>query len=310
MFNNIIKIEDKDLFQEFLYNFEHYTSGLTFTSLFMWKDLNNFRFDIINDFLCISGNSHLEYPDIEPFLFPPLPKDGVFNETLLGETLDILKDIFEDSGYVFNLRLLPFHMMDIFEKAKPNKLCFLDDRDNYDYVYYTKDLIELAGKKYHSKRNHLNYFVNNYPYKFVPFTKDMTEECLALNRKISANKIMSSKEMLLMNMEEQALKEAFYNFDECGFIGGVIKINGNIEAFSLGSVLDRKTICVHIEKANAEFRGIYQAINNEFCKCFGKNYKYINREEDMGLPGLRKAKLSYRPVFYTEKYICCFKDDI
>lgn len=183
MFDNKIEIKDKALLYEHLYGFEHYTSGLTFTSLFMWKDLNNFRFDIINDFLCISGNSHLEYPDVQPFLFPPLPKDSVYDEAKLGETIDILKDIFEEEGYVFNLRLLPFHMIDIFEKAKPNQLCFLDDRDNYDYVYYTKDLIELAGKKYHSKRNHLNHFVNNNAFKFVPFTREMSDECLELNKK-------------------------------------------------------------------------------------------------------------------------------
>ena len=93
------------------------------------------------------------------------------------------------------------------------------------------------------------------------------------------------------------------NLDKVGFLSGAIRIGGKIEALSIGGRLGTKTVTVHVEKANTEYRGLYQAINNEFCKAMASNVKRINREEDMGIPGLRKAKLSYNPVKLIEKYI-------
>lgn len=310
MFKNRITIEDKALFDEYLNSFDYKTSGLTFTSIFMWKALNNFKYEIINDYLCITGDSFLEASEPEPFLFPPLTKKGFYDPESLSDTIDKIRATFESHGYIFSIRLLPFHMIDIIETAKPKQMDFFSDRPNYDYVYLAKDLIELKGKKYHSKKNHLNYFKSNFDYKYVPLSSSMMDECLELNNKINNEKEINANEMVLLKMEEEALKEAFNNYENAGFLGGAIIINDKIEAFTMGGPSGKKTMVVHIEKANPEFRGLYQAINNEFCRHECNTVKYVNREEDMGIPGLRKAKISYRPVKYIEKYIAMFKKDL
>jgi len=112
---------------------------------------------------------------------------------------------------------------------------------------------------------------------------------------------------LLLEYEERAMRDVFLNLDKVGYLSGVIRIGGKIEAISIGGKLGTKTVTVHVEKANTEYRGLYQAINNEFCKAMAKGVKRINREEDMGIPGLRKAKLSYNPVKFVEKYIVTLK---
>lgn len=310
MFKNPITIEDKKLFDEYLNAFEYKTSGLSFTSLFMYKDLNQFNYEIINDYLCIAGNSHLEIDNPDPFLFPILTKTGSYDIDTLSDTIDQIRQIFEKKGYLFSLRLLPFHMIDIFEQAKPECFSFSSDRPNYDYVYLSKDLIELKGKKFHRKKNHLNYFKSHYDYQYMPLSANMADACLALNAKINEKKQVTKNELKLLKMEEAALKEAFLNYEKAGFIGGAITIDGKIESFTMGGPLGKKAIVVHIEKANTEYRGLYQAINNEFCRHEAQCVKYVNREEDMGLQGLRKAKRSYRPVMYVEKYIAMFKEDV
>jgi hypothetical protein len=107
--------------------------------------------------------------------------------------------------------------------------------------------------------------------------------------------------------EAQAMRDVFLNLDTVGYLSGVIRIGGRIEAISIGGRLGTKTVTVHVEKANTEYRGLYQAINNEFCRHMAKYVKRINREEDMGIPGLRKAKLSYNPVKFIEKYTISIK---
>ncbi|MCG8483046.1 MAG: phosphatidylglycerol lysyltransferase domain-containing protein, partial [Clostridia bacterium] len=301
MLKNCFKIEDKEFLDQYLYGFDYKTSGLTFTSLFMWQNLNNFRYEVVDDFLCISGNSHLEVNKPEPFLFPPLTKSGDYDPEKLSNTIDKVRSLFESKGYLFTIRLLPFHMIDIIEKAKPNEMEFISDRPNYDYVYKSRDLMELRGRKFHSKRNHLNHFKAHFDYEYIPLRPEMADECIEFNARLNDDKSIDPKEMELLKMEEKALISAFSNFDSAGYIGGAIKINGQIEAFTIGGPLGKKSLSVHVEKANHQIRGLYQAINNEFCKANANYVKYVNREEDMGLAGLRKAKMSYRPFKKKKK---------
>ncbi|MDR2089154.1 MAG: phosphatidylglycerol lysyltransferase domain-containing protein, partial [Clostridiales Family XIII bacterium] len=189
------------------------------------------------------------------------------------------------------------------------KLRIEADRANFDYVYNTQDLIELKGRDYHAKKNHLNYFLNNYEYEYVSLHSAMADEAMDFIRRFNERKNLADtheKELLLM--EERAMHDVFHNLEAIGYLTGAIRINGSIEALSIGGRLGKKTVTVHVEKANTEFRGLYQAINNEFCKHVAKDVKRINREEDMGIPGLRKAKLSYKPVMLVEKYTVSFVD--
>lgn len=310
MFENQITIESRSILEEYLGSYEYKTSGLSFTSLYMWRNINLFSWKIIGDYLCISGISHLELDEKEYFLFPPLTRTGTYEASGLRKTILEAKKIFEESGQKFSIRLLPFHMIDIIRAAFPGEINYYEDRPNYDYVYLTKDLIQLSGRQYHAKKNHLNYFREHYKYEYVSLTSDMTDEAMLFIREFNLRKQLPSYEMDLLRMEEIAMEDVFVNLERVGYLSGAIVVDGKIQASSVGGPLGRRTVTVHAEKANIEYRGAYQAINNEFCRHMASHVKYINREEDMGIPGLRKAKLSYKPVKLIENHIAVFKKDM
>ncbi|HML36476.1 MAG TPA: phosphatidylglycerol lysyltransferase domain-containing protein [Bacillota bacterium] len=310
MFENRITIEERPLLEEYLGSFEYGTSGISFTSLYMWRNINNFSWKIIGDYLCIAGLSHLETDKEEPFLFPPLTKTGAYDLKSLNETIKEAKRIFEEKGYIFSIRLMPFNMMDIIEAACPGELRFFDDRPNYDYLYRLQDLVELKGRDYHSKKNHLNYFLNHYKYEYVTMTSAMAGKAMQFIREFNARKNIPEHEMELLRMEERAMVDVFNNLEAVGYLSSAILIDGKIEALCVAGKINKNTVDVHVEKANTDYRGLYQLINNEFCKHMEPGIKYVNREEDMGIPGLRKAKLSYKPVKLVESYIAIFKEDL
>ena len=308
MFDNKISIDNREILEEYLNGYDYKTSGLSFSAQYMWRDINQFSWDIIGDYMCISGVSHLELEDgIElPFLFPPLTRTGEYDRESLRETIFRSKEAFEKAGYPVSLRLVPVHIAEIIKEACP-EIRFIDDRPNYDYIYLTQDLIDLKGRSYHGKKNHLNYFKKTYEYEYVELTSEMADEAMQFIADFNRRKEVPAHEMELLKMEEQAMEDVFRNIEAVGYSAGAILIDGKIEAVAIGGKLGKNTITEHVEKANTNFRGLYQAINNEFCKNVASKAKYINREEDMGIVNLRKAKLSYNPVKLLEKYIGIFK---
>ena len=310
MLENRITIEERPVLEEYLRGFEYGTSGLSFTSLYMWRNINDFSWQMIGDYLCIAGLSHLEIETEEPFLFPPLTNTGTYDPKSLNDTIKEAKKIFESKGYLFSIRLMPFHMMDILESACPDEFGFFDDRPNYDYLYKKQDLIELRGREYHSKKNHLNYFLNHYQYEYVTLTSDMTGHAMQFIREFNERKQLPEHEMDLLKMEERAMVDVFNNLEAVGYLAAAILIEGKIEAFCIAGQINDNTVDVHVEKANTAYRGLYQLINNEFCRHVSSNIEYINREEDMGIPGLRKAKLSYKPIKLVESHIAIFKENL
>jgi hypothetical protein len=312
MLENQFTIEARPLLEQYLKGYEYGTSGISFTSLYMWRNINYFSWQLIGDYLCVAGLSHLELEENVkvPFLFPPLTRTGTYDSAALSATLCEARRIFETKGFQFSVRLMPFQMMDILESACPGEFRFLDDRPNYDYLYRKQDLVELKGREYHSKKNHLNYFLNHYTYEYVALTSAMAEDAMQFIREFNARKQIPAHEMELLKMEERAMTDVLNNLEAVGYLTAAILIDGKIEALCIGGKINKNTVTVHVEKANIAYRGLYQLINNEFCKHMEGNVKLINREEDMGIPGLRKAKLSYKPVKLVESYIAVFKDDL
>jgi len=308
MFDGRITLEDRELLECYLNGFDYKTSGLTYTSLFMWREINVFSWARVGDYLCITGADNLDPAMDDTFMFPPLTAAGAYDPKSLRRTILEAKEIFEENGRPFSMKLVPFHMLEILTEAMPGELAYEADRPNYDYIYDTKDLIELGGRAYHSKKNHLNYFLANYEYEYGRMTPEMAGEAMEFIREFNERKNLEDPhERLLLEFEERAMRDVFVNLDTVGYLSGIIRIGGRIEAISIGGKLGTKTVTVHVEKANTDYRGLYQAINNEFCRHMAKNVKRINREEDMGLPGLRKAKLSYKPVKFVEKYTVTLK---
>ena len=310
MFERRITLEDRPILDAYLEGFDYKASGLTFTSLYMWRDINHFSWEIFGDYLCIAGISHLELENEEAFLFPPLTRDGTYEPAKLRETILWAKEAFEAKGQKFQVRLMPFHMVELLRHAFSREMRFVDDRPNYDYVYLKKDLVELAGRTYHSKRNHLNHFKEHYNYEYGTLAPEDTEEVMAFIRDFNDRKDLPPYDRELLRMEETAMEDVLRNLDRVGYLTGAIRVDGALIAFCIGGRLGKKSVTVHVEKADTRYRGAYQAINNEFCLHLPPTVKYVNREEDMGLPGLRKAKLSYHPYKLIESYFAYFPKEI
>jgi hypothetical protein len=305
LFDGRITLEDRPLLEEYLGGFPYKTSGLSYSSLYMWREINQFSWKIIGDYLCITAADNLEEEMGKSFMFPPLTRTGDYDPAALRRAVLGAKAEFEAQGQDFVMMLVPFHMNEILEKAMPGALTFEADRPNFDYVYDAEELKELKGKKFHGKRNHLNFFLNNYTFEYAGLTEENADEVMDFIRAFNERKDLppESHEWELLDMEMQAMDDVVRNLGNVGYLTGAIRIGGKLEALSIGGLLGKKAVTVHVEKANIEYRGLYQAINNEFVKHLPPQIKLINREEDMGIPGLRKAKLSYNPVKMIEKYI-------
>lgn len=311
LFKNKISLEHREELERFLNRFPHKTSGLTFTSLYMWREVNQFSWEIIDDFLCVAGSSNFEGFEEEPFIFPLLPLEGNCHPGKLRAALARVILKFREEGYPFVMRLVPDHMVESYKAAFPGKMIFVQDRPNHDYVYTTESLATLSGRRFHKKKNLVHLFDREYlgRYEIRPMSSEIAEEAIELLEYIGNKKDVDGFERDMLDMEAGVLGEILPSFDSLGFEGVAVYIDGKLQAYAFGARLDDETVVEHIEKGNIEFKGIYQKINNEFCKLMKDKYKYVNREEDMGLEGLRHAKTSYRPCNMVEKYIAMMADD-
>ena len=187
----------------------------------------------------------------------------------------------------------------------PNQFDIHETRDFFDYLYKSEDLANLVGRKYHSKKNHVSYFEKNFDWKYEPINKDNIEQCLLLNDHWEGlNKQKTPEEI---SDENKAIKKALNNYFDLDFEGGVLTIQDEIVAFTFGERLNDNTFCTHVEKAYGNIRGAYQMINREFARQLQDRYEFINREEDTGSEGLRRAKLSYQPHRLVIKYSAIYK---
>lgn len=306
IFKNRIEIENKDFLEEYLRGYDYDTSGISYTSLYMWRNASDITWEMIGDYMCVAAWDIAEDGSPSQMMFPPLTRTGSYDSKALRETIYEARRRFELCGYKFCMRLVPLNLIEVIEAACPGEFRFIADRDNYDYVYDIQELIDLKGREHHAKKNHLNYFKRNYEYQYERLRPEMGDEILRFVEGFNRHKDVGENERELLEMEKDTMGDVFNNMDEIGYFGGVIRINGKIEAFCVGGYLNETTMTEHIEKANRDYRGLYQAINNEFCKDIAARFKYMNREEDMGLPNLRKAKLSLKPIRLMEKYTAFF----
>lgn len=281
---------DKPVFDRCFKRRRYENAHYNFTNLFMWQPSYHIEWAMENDILYVKATW-----EEETFSLPPFCADEK-----VPEALENILDYFAGKNRPFVMRGVEHFMVDLLEAAKPGCFDFTFDRDDSDYVYSLPALTELKGRKYHGKKNHVNQFKKFYSqYEYLPLTADLAAQCMATEidwwekrrREVDAT------------FEKQAIGRALANMDTLGFQGGVIRINGRVEAFTFGEPLNEDTAVIHVEKGNPEIKGIFPVINQEFCRHSWQNMLYINREEDMGLPGLRKSKLSYHPIKLMEKFV-------
>ena len=280
-------IEDKQKYEHFFKNNDRMGCEYTFACNFIWQDVFNSSFDIING--AYVAKTIRENENI--YNFPIGEEKAVTSAMKYILELEKEKTVFRG--------ILQSHI-DFINENFPGKFSFSSNRNESDYVYLSENLISLSGKKYQSKRNLINRFCDNSNWVYEDLSRENIDECIALNLKWSDERNASSN--IEIRKELGAANTALSHFYELDLIGGLIRLNGKVIAYSIGEKLTDDTFVIHFEKADDSVKGAYQIINNEFAKHNCKNFKYINREEDNGEEGLRKAKLSYKPEFLIEKF--------
>ncbi|WP_010251550.1 DUF2156 domain-containing protein [Acetivibrio cellulolyticus] len=293
-----VTIDNKQLFDQYISKHNPQVSELSFTNIFMWRNSYKFRFGKVGELLCL-----ISVPDdTEPFAFEPI---GEYSEEGFKQAIDEIKEYFRAKGWKLIFKRVEEDKLNFFEKYFGDEIDITHDRDNSDYVYLSQDLINLSGKKYHGKKNHINSFKKQYEYEYVRLSEDLIGECVRINEEWCARRSCDLHKGLYC--EKMANNEVLSNFKGLGFEGALIKVNGRYEAYTVGEILNQNTAVIHIEKANDDIRGLYTFINQQFCENCWKDVEYVNREQDLGVEGLRKAKLSYNPVRFVKKYVIAYK---
>ena len=281
-FKEITK-DDKKIFDKYLGLTYHENSAFNFTNFYMWRKYYNSRWAIEDDVLFV------KYGD--KFLQPFCADNKV--ESAVKKILDAYKE--NPAEYIF------INAEKNFVERLGSEFEILPQRDRFDYVYNTQDLINLSGRKYHRAKNLINAFRSLYPTAeyISEFTDEVKKLCVdCLNIWYTEHDLT---EYPALPFERGAILELLDDFNLFNIKGGAIILAGKVVAFSLGEQINSDTAVIHIEKADFDVKGAYAVINQKFAQTW-KDLPFINREEDLGIAGIRAAKESYKPVKMIEKF--------
>jgi hypothetical protein len=285
-----IAMEDRDFLHKRLWDYQPNTSELTFTNLFIWREAYQVQWAMMDDVLLLLGQD-----DEGEFYGLPL----VATTSRLDAAQTFLRWLREERG-VSNPRIERADERLMQELAEADDIVSEPTRDQFDYVYRREDLAELSGRDYSNKRNHINYFMRMYEYTYEPLSQDNIAACVEVACEW-CEKYRCEDDMNLLE-ERDAVLSSLENFPLLRAKGGVIRVEGKIQAFSVGEMMNEETLVVHVEKADPDIRGLYQLINRDFVRNCCQDAVYVNREQDLGVPGLRRAKESYHPDHMARKY--------
>ncbi|MBQ8673870.1 MAG: DUF2156 domain-containing protein [Bacteroides sp.] len=292
-----IELKDKELITSFTLNSCHRNCDLSFSNLCSWRFLYDTRFAIADGFLLLKFRAQGELVYMMP----------IGEGDLKGVVEQLIADAHNEGCPLCLLGVSEAVCREL-ESLMPGRFRFTADRDYADYLYLRTDLATLTGKKFQPKRNHINKFKRTYPdYAYTPITRELIPECIELEAQWCRANGCDQQEGT--GNERRALLYALHHFHELGLTGGILHVNGRIAAFTFGMPINRTTFGIHVEKADTAIEGAYAMINYEFANRIPEQYLYINREEDLGLSGLRKAKLSYQPAIILEKYSACLREE-
>jgi hypothetical protein len=209
--------------------------------------------------------------------------------------------VFSQFSLPITFTRVPEKLVSIWKSYSQLSMDIIDERDNWDYIYATKDLIELRGNRYHKKKNLLNQFLKKYDYTYRTIQSELIDETLAMQEDWCSWKNCESEKTLAS--ENRAISNVLQSYrDYENLCGGSIFVNQLISAYTIGEFFSDDMMLIHFEKGCPQIKGAYQAINQLFLLNEAAHTKWVNREQDLGDKGLRKAKLSYHPSFFLKKF--------
>lgn len=273
-----------------------------FTNLFVWSRAYGQEIAQVNGFLVthLCGRMGCSY------MYPAGSGD-------LAAAIDILAREADERRQPLRLVCLTTRQMEELDRLMPGRFAYEADRDGFDYLYDIDRLADLTGKKLHAKRNHINRFVENNPtWTYEEITPATLPECLEMDKEWYRRSLQREGDAEERDLGDEgiALRTAMEHYEELGLEGGLIRVYGEVVAFTIGDRLSADTYDVHFEKAYGELQGAYAMINREFARWVRARHpeiRYLNREDDMGVEGLRKAKQSYYPDLMVEKHTAVMK---
>ncbi|MDR2934542.1 MAG: phosphatidylglycerol lysyltransferase domain-containing protein [Candidatus Adiutrix sp.] len=294
---NTLTLADQDVFRAAEKSApEAYPSEINFTNLFIWRSYYRASWAEHAGCLCLIASPEGE----ESFGLPPA--GGGDRLAALDFTMAELARL----GAAPVCRRAPEILVDKL-KAAGRPCVAVPDRDNDDYVYLVRQLAALSGRRMHQKKNHYNYFVAHNQFECLPVTSGLKPDLLAVQEgwlatKVERDEISPSQ----LRYEAESVREILEHLEELNLLGLAIRLEGRLEGFTLGELARPDTAQVHLEKANPEIRGLFVALASHFCRALPPAVVYVNREQDLGLPGLRRSKESLKPDHRIHKFTVTF----
>jgi len=289
---NPLTIDDKAIFDKYLKGYPFKTSEYSFTNLIIWRKGCDISYTIYNGTLIIKkrdfkGNYHFMQPI-------------GYKKKDLKCIVENLKNYKIETGMPCLFKDVENSFLDELKKIYNDGVKIEEDIDNFDYIYASDKLINLSGKKLHSKKNHYNYFIKTYNYTIKDFSDPrVKEDCIKASQSWHEEKNSSDE---YLSYELEGIREIIFNSAKLNLKGMAVYVDDNIASFTIGETVNENMSIVHVEKGRSDIRGIYTFTNKVFVENYLSNVKYINREQDLGIEGLRKAKKSYNPLKLEKKY--------
>lgn len=259
-------------------------SEYTFTNIFAFTAAYDFRISILGGTLIILKNH------APASFFCPIGD---------APDIDMLFNYLKTRGERPRIERIPESFVKKYIEGN-EKYSAVEEREHFDYIHNVQELIELSGRRFHDKKNKVNRFRKEHEYKYIPMTAELVEECIKFEDYWCEERDCEKDEGL--SKEKCAILKMLKNFDALALTGGVIRLDNKIAALTLAERYLPDTLVIHVEKANPGIPGLYQMINQEFLMHEGRGYAFVNREQDLGIQGMRNAKMSYNPVKFVKKY--------
>lgn len=288
-----IELTDKPWIDELLRISDFRGCEYCFANNMAWRRMYNTQITRFGDFYLScsfseDGKPHFTYP-----------AGGASEKASIWDIFHEMDAFAAEKGADLEVGSVSSEKLEIIRELFPDRnITVIPDEDSWDYVYNVSDLAELAGKRYHGKRNHLKKLLES-DYSFELMTENDFDDCIEYAARSYAESGAYDERSKVC--EQFAINTYFSHFNELGLMGGVLRQSGRVIGFTIGERINSDTLGIHIEKAEAAVQGAYAAVNNLFIKALGADFTYVNREEDLGIEGLRKAKRSYHPAFMIEK---------
>ena len=287
-------LSDYEKFAPFFFDEGEFSCEMNFISIYIWKAVYENKF----------------YLDDKTLFFRSTSDDGGYVFSLpygdMEYGMDLIFQYCKKKGIKPNIWTSEGKRLEAFLQ-KYDCYELIPERDNFDYIYKREALSTLSGKKYHSKRNHISAFSKKYNWIYEPLSNENKQEFLDFSEKWYFDRADVYDEGLAA--EQKALSEILNSDVGIKYKGALIRIDGKVVAVTMGSPINSNVFDIHFEKADADYQTAYAVINREFALRELSDYEYINREDDLGIEGLRKAKLSYKPEILLEKYSMIYKGE-